>query len=176
MCQQLQYTVYTFIYVYFSTLLFELCMFPSLRPERKAKNRVEVGNHNASKQVLYSMWRHRTESRREKPCDRRATQRPSISLCQLFVCARYYKHGVPEALLLLSVDRREMAEQQLWFWEETNKSQAWSATVMSPGHQMSKRLLLCLRRRQIMWRESKITKSTAATNIQNEVRNTLLPI
>lgn len=55
--------------VYSSTPLFVLCMFPSLRPERKAKNSVEVGNHNASKQVLYSMWRHRAESQREKPCD-----------------------------------------------------------------------------------------------------------
>lgn len=44
------------------------------------------------------------------------------------------------------------------------------------GTRCLKRLLLCLRRRQIMWHENEIIKTTAATNTKNEVRNTLLLI
>lgn len=146
-------TIIIYLHLYVCViLLFVLCMFPSLRPERKAKNSVEVGNHNASEQVLYNMWHHSAESRIEKPCDRLTDDLLSSSTSSPPVVVsiqRYYKHGVPEAPLLVSVDRREKAEQQRWFWEVSNDRQAWSATVMSPGHQKCKRPLLCYKRRQV---------------------------
>lgn len=55
---------------------------------------------------------------------------PSASSLSVVVgIQRYYKHGVPEALKLVSVDGREKAEQQLWFWKESNDRQAQSATT-----------------------------------------------